>query len=564
MSFFEYDSVTSDEVIDAPKLANAAYKDRPGPEGWTALTGEQLGFTEDFLGFGGSYDGTYFNYGPASAVVFQKGSELAVAFRGTDMPVDFATYSDILNLPGLDYIDFFDKLLNTVEEYAKSHNITKTLITGHSLGAAAVNELRDKSADSYDGFFNNADYISFATPEVANRQDILNVGFTNDLIFKSVEEALDTSIPRSNQKYDSTTDNLIFYNGSYITDSLLNKSLSLHGADNYIQAVERILSSEFYPEMNRGSNVVLVATSEPVGNPDGRPIINNEPTYFLGRDGEADTIFGGPGNDTIEGFGGDDLLSGGGGDDRIVGGEGIDVASYAGPSESFYLKPLLDGTVRVTDTGISGGGEGVDTLTGIEFMRFSDKTVSLGDLPIASELLSNGSFEEGQATNLSGYTSLTSVPSWTTNSGSAALEVCAAGYRGVYGGDGHWLDTQSSPGGIDISQAVDVNAGVAGRDVTLSVVVAAGNMTSQNEDLQFLLNDSVVADIGLSDFNGNLNTFKEFSFNLIAQDGFNNLRIRSVSTDASGGSDYGFSLDRVSLTIGDPLGVPASTLTTLA
>lgn len=556
MSFFEYGSVTSDEVVDASKIANAAYKDRPGPEGWTALTGEQLGFTKGFLGFGGSYDGTYFNYGPASAIVFQKGSELAVAFRGTDMPVDFATYLSIVNLPGLDYIDFFDKLLNTVKEYATSHNITKTLITGHSLGAAAVNELRDKSADSYDGFFNNADYISFATPEVANRQDILNVGFTNDLIFKLVEESLDTSIPRSDQKYDSTTDNLIFYNGSYITDSLLNKSLSVHGADNYIQAVERILSSEFYPEMNRDSNVVLVATSEPVGNPDGRPIINNEPTYLLGRDGEADTIFGGPGNDTSEGFGGDDLLSGGGGDDRIVGGEGIDVAFYAGPSESFYLKPLLDGTVRVTDTR-SEGGEGVDTLTGIESMRFSDKTVSLGDLPIAPELFSNGSFEQGQATNLSGYTSQTFVPGWTTNSDSADLEVCAAGYRGVNGGDGHWLDTQGSPGGIDIGQGVELGTG---QNATLSFSVAAGNLTSPSEDLQFLFNNNIVADVSLADFANSLNTFKEFSVGVTGQDGLDNLRIRSVGAN----SNYGFSLDQVSLTAGDSLGVPASTLTTLA
>lgn len=355
-------------------------------------------------------------------------------------------------------------------------------------------------------------------------------------------------------EYDSTTDNLVFYNGSYVDNSFpLNKSLGAHNADNYIQVVERILGSEFYTDMNRDSNVVLATTSGEIGDPNGILILNNEPTYFFGRDAEADNIFGGLGNDTIEGFGGDDILSGNDGDDWLDGGEGIDVAAYEGSSESFYLRSSPDGRVRVTD--IRLGGEGVDMLTGIEFVRFSDKTVRLEDLPSAPELFFNGSFEEGQTTNMSGFDSFISLPGWTTNLGSAALEVCAAGYLGIYG-DGHWLDTQGTPGGIDISQQVDVGTGVH----TLSVIVAADEMTSQNEVLQFLFNDNVVLSISSDEFVGNFNTFEVFSVNVIGQDGLDNLRIRSLTTDASGGGNYGFALDTVSLTLGDTLGVPASTL----
>ena len=79
---------------------------------------------------------------------------------------------------------------------------------------------------------------------------------------------------------------------------------------------------------------------------------------FLGNGGN-DILVGLAGDDTFDGGDGDDLIEGGAGNDIIEGGAGIDTVSYlnAAGGVSVYLQ----------FTGIDvGGGEGVDTLTGIE------------------------------------------------------------------------------------------------------------------------------------------------------------------------------------------------------
>lgn len=87
--------------------------------------------------------------------------------------------------------------------------------------------------------------------------------------------------------------------------------------------------------------------------------------YIDGRDGTDsldggdgdDIVYGGPGNDTLQGAPGDDGLAGDQGDDVINGGTGFDLAFYdAAPAAV---------TVSLT-TGLSSGGDGNDTLSGIE------------------------------------------------------------------------------------------------------------------------------------------------------------------------------------------------------
>ncbi len=86
---------------------------------------------------------------------------------------------------------------------------------------------------------------------------------------------------------------------------------------------------------------------------------------------------GGSGNDHISGnevandiAGGDgnDVLKGEGGNDKLAGGAGIDVAVYAGVHDGYLLAHTGTGMV-VTD---KSGVEGVDTLSGIERVAFSD------------------------------------------------------------------------------------------------------------------------------------------------------------------------------------------------
>ena len=91
---------------------------------------------------------------------------------------------------------------------------------------------------------------------------------------------------------------------------------------------------------------------------------------ILGRDG-ADRINGGSGDDNIQGGLGRDLITGGRGNDRIDGGsDPNDYAIFNGNRNEFDIS-TTDGVTTVAFIG-PGDGDGTDTLTNIEFLRFDD------------------------------------------------------------------------------------------------------------------------------------------------------------------------------------------------
>ena len=91
-----------------------------------------------------------------------------------------------------------------------------------------------------------------------------------------------------------------------------------------------------------------------------------------------DTIVLREGNETAFGYGGKDTFEGGAGNDIIDGGKGVDTAIYKDSSSAYTLTANDDGTVSVVHSSPSEGftDEGSDTLTSIEKMQFSDKTLS--------------------------------------------------------------------------------------------------------------------------------------------------------------------------------------------
>lgn len=95
-------------------------------------------------------------------------------------------------------------------------------------------------------------------------------------------------------------------------------------------------------------------------------------TRFSGSSGN-DQITGSGGPDVLEGLDGHDVLRGAGGPDLLDGGVGIDTARYSGSVAQFKLWMNADGWV-VLDT---QGGEGADTLVGIERLAFADAHVAL-------------------------------------------------------------------------------------------------------------------------------------------------------------------------------------------
>ena len=91
-----------------------------------------------------------------------------------------------------------------------------------------------------------------------------------------------------------------------------------------------------------------------------------------------DTIVLREGDETAYGYAGKDTIEGGAGNDIIDGGTGLDSAIYKDASSAYTLTANDDGTVSVVHFAPSEGftDEGSDTLTSIEKMQFSDKTLS--------------------------------------------------------------------------------------------------------------------------------------------------------------------------------------------
>ncbi len=82
---------------------------------------------------------------------------------------------------------------------------------------------------------------------------------------------------------------------------------------------------------------------------------------------------GGDGNDTITGNAGNNILAGMRGDDRLEGGAGVDTARFLGNSGE-YRVVQTGSTVTVTSL---SGTFGTDVLTGIEYLRFDDRQVTV-------------------------------------------------------------------------------------------------------------------------------------------------------------------------------------------
>jgi serralysin len=105
-------------------------------------------------------------------------------------------------------------------------------------------------------------------------------------------------------------------------------------------------------------------------NDDLRSLIENA----VGGSGH-DTITGNQTANRLVGGAGKDTLTGGGGNDRLEGGTGNDTAMFAGSRASYSVTLIEDGSLTVTDLR-DGSPDGIDTLWSIEYLGFSDVTLS--------------------------------------------------------------------------------------------------------------------------------------------------------------------------------------------
>ena len=100
-------------------------------------------------------------------------------------------------------------------------------------------------------------------------------------------------------------------------------------------------------------------------------------------------IEGGTGSDSIEGWDGDDTLLGGTGNDYLTGGSGNDSIEGGDGNDTLVVNGLATNyTIRYDSTSLNysieakSGSEGKDTFKSIEFLKFSDKTISLQSIDL--------------------------------------------------------------------------------------------------------------------------------------------------------------------------------------
>ena len=89
-----------------------------------------------------------------------------------------------------------------------------------------------------------------------------------------------------------------------------------------------------------------------------------------------DNLTGNALNNILDGTAGNDSLKGGMGNDTIIGGAGNDEAIYLGNQIDYEFSFNSQGQITLRDTNAVNGNEGVDTLSEVERIRFSDGDIN--------------------------------------------------------------------------------------------------------------------------------------------------------------------------------------------
>lgn len=143
------------------------------------------------------------------------------------------------------------------------------------------------------------------------------------------------------------------------------------------------------------------------------------------------------------------------------------------------------------------------------------------------------------------------TPNGLVHVGGPTPEIVGNGYVAMNNGNGdNWLDSQSSPGGIDITTSGDWLKPKQHGD--LDIVVARENvkglLTDPNSSLDVIFNHVLVGTIKASDFVF-ANDFKTFEFDITGQVGAETLELRaSAPTSGFPGGYVGLAIDSVTVT----------------
>jgi Ca2+-binding RTX toxin-like protein len=181
--------------------------------------------------------------------------------------------------------------------------------------------------------------------------------------------------------YESVLSNQVSMPGVTVSLSITGEQTIAPGDSDTLNSIEGLIGSYKSDTLTgtNGDNVIAALH----GN-----------DSVLGGAGN-DSIDGGPGRDTIDGGSGDDLIEGlddndsirggagndtligSGGHDTIDGGAGTDVASYSGVRANYQVTVTGNGSATVLDLRTTGT-DGMDWLTNVEILQFSDGSTAIG------------------------------------------------------------------------------------------------------------------------------------------------------------------------------------------
>jgi hypothetical protein len=214
-----------------------------------------------------------------------------------------------------------------------------------------------------------------------------------------VGSLLDDHVYRSDNDFGSSTSGNIGTEEALIglgaqsaftlsTDPVTTPSISLTAQGPNAVVTNTELGKVLAQITNFGEMVINNIKSAAIGLMNGTGLLGH--TIFLnGADGgdnldasASDTSVvarGGNGHDVIKGGALGDTLAGGPGNDLLDGGPGLDTAAFSGPRSHYRFTVNPDHSLQVADLR-PGSSDGVDSLSGIEHLQFSDATYGVDTL----------------------------------------------------------------------------------------------------------------------------------------------------------------------------------------
>jgi Ca2+-binding RTX toxin-like protein len=300
-------------------------------------------------------------------------------FNGTYNPGQLRIVREIITESGIGDIDtavFSDLRAN----YDITYNVNGTVTVNHARGTAidGVDTLRNMEQMR----FSDVTIAVNAPPTGAPAINDLTPteGFILSVDTSSIEDT--NGLGAFTRQWQSSINGIVWANIAGATGVTFTPQ-DLAGILPGAQAGLLLRVQVTYTDGGGTLETLFSAPTAPVGlNWANTANVNN--IVFTGNAGEdvanggsaIDNLNGNAGNDNLDGNAGNDVITGGAGNDIVDGDVGIaDVANFVGAATNFgFSTGATVGTITVTD---GTGAEGIDTVIGVETLRFNGQNYTV-------------------------------------------------------------------------------------------------------------------------------------------------------------------------------------------